>query len=66
MCKLYIYIYFLCKKQVRLNLNCVKYEWEVGGMWEKSMSQNLYLLLLNANSLEGLKPQDPFYDKKML
>lgn len=22
--------------------------------------------IVNANSLEGLKPQDPFYDEKML
>lgn len=44
-CKLYRCFFFLCKKQVRLNLNCVKHKWEVGGMWEKSVSQNLYRLL---------------------
>lgn len=38
----YIGTTFLCKKQVRLNLNCVK--WEVGGMWEKSVSQISYSL----------------------
>lgn len=41
----YIGVFFLCKKQVRPNLHCAKYEWEVRGMWEKSVSQNLYRLL---------------------
>lgn len=28
------------KKQVSVKLKCVKYEWEVGGMWERSESKN--------------------------
>lgn len=63
-CKLY-QCFFLCKKQVRLDLNCVKYEWEVGGTWEKSVTK-FVPSIVNANSLAGLKPQDRFYDEKML
>lgn len=51
------------KKQVRLKLKCVKYEWEVGGMWEK-VCQKICALCCShyTNSLQGLKPQDPTYD----
>lgn len=34
------------KIQVRVKLKCVKYEWEVGGMWGRSVSKNLCTLLL--------------------
>lgn len=54
----YIGTTFLCKKQVGLNLNCVKWEWEVGGMWEKSVTQISYSLRARKFSTEA--------DKRML